>query len=209
MIYPPHLWDAEERIGRLWACDDLDAVFPEAVPKATLPWPRARRIGRGQLHDKVQLAAEMAEALPCIALLDPRTLWASQPYATRAGVEYYLGPTWFRTGLTYADQEQRFNRLPVVERRSDGTDVLLGGHHRSCASLLLGRPVLARCIVHAGRDAPVERVDLRLPSLALGPWSAAVAVDSVAEALAAIEAGTPVSVPTADLARSIEQSLLA
>jgi len=169
---------------------------------------RASRLGRGELHDKVQLAVEMAEPLPCIALLDPRTLWASQPYVTRAGVEHYLGPVWFRTGRTYADQDQAFNRLPVVERRSNGTDVLLGGHHRSCAALLAGRPVLARCVVHPGRDAPVERVDLHLPSLALGSWSEARPASSVDEALESIDAGVPVAVSSAEVASQIEHRLL-
>lgn len=207
MSYPPHLSAATALVGRLWGSTDLAGVFPDAVAKATLPWPRAQRMPGGHLFDRPSLEAELAEPLPAIALLDPRTLWASQPYVTRAGVEYYLGDHWFRTGETYADQHVPFNRLPVVERRADGNDVLLGGHHRSCAALLTGQRVVARCIVHEGRDEPVERVDLRLPSLAVGPWSAARSVDTATTAVDTVRRGERVTVPSTDIADATRLAL--
>jgi hypothetical protein len=207
VTYPPHLSDASALLDRLWGSADLARVFPNAIAKATLPWPRGRRLPGGRLFDRASLDAELAEPLPAIALLDPRTLWASQPYVTRAGVEYYLGSRWFRTGDTYADQHVMFNRLPVVERRADGTDVLLGGHHRSCAALLAGEPVLARCIVHVRREVDVERVALELPSLAIGRWSAAHAAGTVGEAVACIHTGARVRLPTPELAHATRLAL--
>lgn len=207
MTYPAHLHDAERLVQRLWGTGDLSAVFHQSAVKVTLPWPRAGRMPDGHLFDRPSLEAELAEPVPAIALLDPRTLWASQPYVTRAGVEYYLGPRWFRTGETYADRHVAFNRLPVVERRGDGTDVLLGGHHRSCAALLAGQPVLVRCIVHADRDVAIERVDLELPSLAVGAWSAAEPVDSVDHATSSIRSGERVRVADVELAHAIRLTL--
>lgn len=197
--YPPNLQRQAEQITALWSCNDLTRVFPSSHAKVMLPWPRASRLPDKQLYDQHLLHAEFAEPLPAVDLVDPRTLWSSQPAILRAGVEYYLGPAWFRTGTTYADRYKPFNHLPVIERRTDGRDVILGGHHRSCAALLRGEPVLARVVVHPGREHG-ERVDLRLPSLAVGPWSAATTALTSDDAVTAIRYGERVAVPDHDVA---------
>ncbi len=208
MSYPPHLRHHTDRLDALWACDHVAGVFPGGQAKATLPWPKARRLTGGKLCDLDLVNAEFANQHPAIDLVDPRTLWASQPYVLHSGVTYYLGHDWFRTGRTYADQQKPFNRLPVIERRSDGTDVILGGHHRSCAALLLGQPVLARVVVHPGRQ-PGERVDLRLPSLAVGDWSIAESASTAAGAVRCIATGHRVVVATEHAALTTIEALTA
>ena len=55
--------------------------------------------------------------------------------------------------------------------------------------------------------APVERVDLHLPSLACGEWAAAQPFDSEAEAVEAIHCGLRVSTSTPELAAQIKFAL--
>lgn len=199
--YPAHLQHHAERLQSLWATGEPAHIFPGGQARALLPWPGARRLPGGRRFDADLVAGEFAHAQPALALVDPRTLWASQTYVLQGGVLYYLRDRWFRTGQTWADRHKLFNRLPVVERRSDGTDVIVGGHHRSCAALLLGLPVLARIVAHPGRDGG-ERVDLRLPSLAVGPWAAAHAAPNAGAAAHAIASGTRVTVTDDHMARA-------
>ncbi len=76
----------------------------------------------------------------------PRACSAPSLPATRAGVSYYLTGAYERTGTTYADRDKAFNRIPIIYLR-DGRDALvLSGHHRCTAALLLGCPASARVI---------------------------------------------------------------
>lgn len=205
--YPPHLSHVADEIARLHGTENLRRLFANDKALAAVPWPRSPRLRGGHLFDRGAVAEEFGQPLPAIAVLDSETLWASQPSITRAGVEYYLSDTWFRTGVTYADKTSEFNRLPVVEARPGGVNVILNGHHRSCAALLSGRRVLARLVGAGGSE--IERVDLRLPSLAVGPWRNGKRVDSVEAAVKVIETGRAVSVQTEALAKEVEQALSA
>lgn len=204
--YPPHLSHIAEEIRHVRGSRDLARVFSGDKPLAAVPWPRAPRLPGGHLFDRVAVAEEFRHRLPAVALLHPDTLWASQPSVTRPGVEYYATPTWFRSGITYADQSSQFNRLPVVEVRPNDVCVILNGHHRSCAALLSGTHVLAR-LVWLGAATERSRVDLRLPSLAVGDWDDAQPVTSVCAAVDAIHDGVAVTVESDAIADQVIAAL--
>ncbi len=207
-IYPVHLRHVEATLARQRGSGSLESLFPEAVPKATVPWPRAPRLPDRRLFDRVAVEAEFEHQRPAVGFFDPATLWASQPGVTRAGVEYYLGLRWWITGETYADRHSLFNRLPVIEVRPDGKHVILNGHHRSCAALLQDRPVLGRCVVPDGPH-PAERVDLRVPGLVVGPshlGSVAVTVEETVEAIVSHQVAV---VPDDEVASQVIEALQA
>lgn len=201
--YPTHLRHFEASLARVKQSGMLDSLFPEAIAKATVPWPRAPRLPGGFLFDRGAVGVEFEHERPAVAFLDPATLWASQPGVTRAGVEYYLGLRWWVTGETYADKHSVFNRLPVVEVRPDGKHVILNGHHRSSAALLQGRRLLARCVDTAYRP----RVDLRAPGLAVGAWSDAQVADGVEQAKQLLQQGLAVRVAEEGTATAVVAEL--
>ena len=120
----------------------------------------------------------------------------TQPAVTRAGVSYYLTGAYERTGTTYADRDKAFNRIPIIYLR-DGRDALvLSGHHRCTAALLLGCPVLARVI--EGPWGGAAMTVYITPLLLLGAGSLPLPVREVNtadDAVAAIEAGERIRMP--------------
>jgi hypothetical protein len=125
-------------------------LFPLGTPKAGCPFPRAGRLKHRQDYDREAVArAITTEAHPDDFVdIDPRLLLGTQPAITRAGVEHYIQHDYRRAGETFADQDRRGNKHPLVYGRlcPDGTMdyLLLAGHHRATSDLLAGRSVRAR-----------------------------------------------------------------
>jgi hypothetical protein len=125
-------------------------LFPEgSAPKTSVPFPRAGR--RKDVKDyEPEAVTKALSAPPQLEAHDPRTLKASQPSVTRAGVAHYMGPEYERNPeATFADREQAGNRYPIVYHRKQAPGastqerVILSGHHRATAALLKGEPLKA------------------------------------------------------------------
>lgn len=133
------------RLDRAHLAHDLDALFPDGASVTTVPWPathpRLDPVERQLLQDLL-LSPPRAHQFED---LDPRDVTATQPGITRAGVSYYMEDHYRRSGRTYAGPLDIGNKFPVVRKRS-GQLILLGGHHRTAAALLLGRAVRARVV---------------------------------------------------------------
>jgi len=130
-------------MNALWACGDLDEFFKSA-PKVIVPWPSAgrrkteRRIPEAEVEHLVAGPARLHE-------VDPRELFATQPWVLRSHAAYYNTGEWEITGRTSADMHSIANRYPTfIERR--GQLIIATGHHRSLSALIAGRPVLARIV---------------------------------------------------------------
>jgi len=135
----------------LWACGDLDGFF-KGAPKVIVPWPSAgrrkdeRRIPEAEVERLIAGPARLHE-------VDPRVLFATQPWVLRTHAAYYLTGEWELNGRTSADMHSRANRFPtVIERR--GQLIIATGHHRSLAAIIQGRPVPARVV--AAEAQPVS-----------------------------------------------------
>ena len=130
-------------MNAFWACGDLDGFF-KGAPKVIVPWPSA---GRRKDERRVP-EAEVARLIAGPARLhevDPRVLFATQPWVLRTHADYYLTGEWEINGQTSADMHSSANRFPTfVERR--GQLIIATGHHRSLAAIIQGRPVLARVV---------------------------------------------------------------
>jgi hypothetical protein len=134
----------------LWACGELDACF-KGAPRIIVPWPSA---GRRKSEPRVPVAIEnILTGPPRLHEVDPRTLFASQPWVLRSHAAYYLTGEWELTGRTSADMHSSANRYPTFAERR-GQLVIVTGHHRSLAALIEGRPVLARVV--ADEPLPVS-----------------------------------------------------
>jgi hypothetical protein len=131
---------ARQRAWQLFGCRDLDAIF-RGAPKTLLPWPRLPRSKHGP---SAPSAAHVLSEPPALAEVDPRELWATQPWVIRHHAAYYLTGEWERTGRTSADQHAIANRYPLVLADPRGRLTILTGHHRSLAALIEGRPVTVR-----------------------------------------------------------------
>ena len=131
-----------ELLERLWGADDLDALFG-AHSRVVAPWTRAGQSRTQQRFDRDALTALLA-APATLRDVDPRTLFANQPWIVREHVAYYRTGEWERTGRTSADQWVELNRYPVIVEDHRGRSVILAGHHRSAAALLAGRPLRVR-----------------------------------------------------------------
>ena len=84
--------------------------------------------------------------------VDPRQLWASQPWVVRHHAAYYRTGEWERTGRTSADHWVELNQFPVVVERR-GRSIIVAGHHRATAALIDGRPLRVRVAARGGRVA--------------------------------------------------------
>ena len=129
---------AFEGAHRLHGAGDTDALF-KGAPKVPTAWPSAGKTKanpRGYDPNLVQAALKAPEQH--MQAMDPRHLHATQPWVTRAGVEYYQGSEYRETGRTFADMSEAGNRYPVVYRDTQGRNKLLSGHHRATAALLRG-----------------------------------------------------------------------
>jgi hypothetical protein len=135
--------EAYDRVRSLHGAGRIEAVFGEHHLIAEPPWPRAAGNKRRRGYDP-QVVQEVLRRAPVLHEVDPVTLHSTQPRITRAGVDYYLGGQYERTGTTFADMHDAGNRYPVVYERDDGKNLLLSGHHRGTAALLKGEPLRAR-----------------------------------------------------------------
>lgn len=135
---------------RRWGSKDVETVFPGGAPKAVVPMKAASRSKRRESYDKDLVHGTLRAAMTGPEQLkeyDPRTLRATQPMVTRAGVEHYLNTDQFEHhGTTFADQGNIGNRHPFVYEREDGEHLLLSGHHRGVAAILKGQPLRARSV---------------------------------------------------------------
>ena len=184
-----------ELLERLWGADDLDALFG-AHSLVVAPWTRAGQNRKQQRFDRDALTALLA-APATLRDVDPRTLFANQPWIVREHVAYYRTGEWERTGRTSADQWVELNRYPVIVDDHRGRSVILAGHHRSAAALLAGRPLRVRV-------AAVDSRSQITPLLGFDPEVAHAAPGAVA---AAVEAGVPQSVGTLDDAQAVLECL--
>ena len=109
------------------------------------PWPRAGRTKTTPLYDREVVGAFVDEP-PQLVDVDPSSLWCTQPWVLRSHVRHYLSGVWERTGRTSADMHVRANRYPLLYTDAKDRTIILAGHHRSLAAILLGRPVRARLV---------------------------------------------------------------
>ena len=141
-VYPQNLDEARgtkhELVHRLHGSGNTDALF-KGAPKTVAPWPSAGRTKanpRGYDPNLVQAALKAPEHH--MTEMDPRHLHATQPWVTKAGVDYYMTSEYHETGKTFADQGDAGNRYPVVYQDTQGRNRLLSGHHRATAALHMG-----------------------------------------------------------------------
>ncbi|MCD9624231.1 hypothetical protein [Rhabdothermincola salaria] len=189
-------------IDRLWGAGDIDAVFGHH-DRTVVPWPTAPRKKHDPRVDP-DLVHRVLAGPPTLADIDPRDLYASQPWVVRQHVAYYLTGRWERTGTTSADVWSAFNRYPVVHIDAQGRHILFGGHHRSMAALLEGRPLRAR-VRRLSPDQPLAV----LPHLLVGSTTPFLALHTADHrtAAAAVSAGSTVLVPTVTTARRVLRAL--
>lgn len=110
------------------------------------PFPSAGRRKDEKLYD-ANLVGEAVRGPSVLRKIDPRTLVSVQPGITRAGVAYYMGNKYARTGKTFADQGMPANAYPLVYvRKGRGDNLLIMGNHRATAALLKGELLLARVV---------------------------------------------------------------
>lgn len=161
-------------MDRLWGCGDIDVVFHRA-DRVLLPWARAsRRRGPTGIEQATQLrtaARDIVARPPRLMEVDPRHLRATQPWALRHHVSYYLTGAWERTGITSADRDSEANRYPTITLSAER--VIHTGHHRALAALIQGRALLARTTT----DDPRWAVAVT-PSLHVGPMTPLPAVSA-------------------------------
>jgi len=155
--------EQEYRSGGLWGCGDLEAFF-KGAPQVNVPWPSA-----GRRKSEPRIPASEVKALVAgsarLHEVDPRTLFATQPWVLRAHTDCYSTGEWEVSGRTSADMHSFANRYPTfVERR--GQLIIATGHHRSLVALIEGRPVLARI---ASSDAQPVAITPHLAIVAIEP----------------------------------------
>ena len=132
-----------EAMSALWGCGDLAVCFAGA-PKVIVPWPSAGRRKTERRIPEVEVGGLIAGPAR-LHEIDPRVLFATQPWVVQEHAAYYLTGEWEITGRTSADMHSWANRYPtLVERR--GQLLIATGHHRSLAAIIQGRPVLARVV---------------------------------------------------------------
>ena len=154
-LSPEQLDPARKHLHELWGAG-ADKLVGQAVTVPT-PWPSA---GRSKVHRDYdpEIVKTLLERAPeGLEDVDPRSLSASQPGITAAGVRHYASGVYEQTGELYADHGNAGNIYPVVYQRSrSGTDavesIILSGHHRAAAALVSGRPL--RALVARGGWGP-------------------------------------------------------
>lgn len=132
----------------------LDAMFPGQTPTAIVPFPSASQRKGKRLYNQEAVTAELnLPGRTRTVDIDPRILSGSQPGVTRAGVEYYTGGEYERSGRTFAEQHNVGNQFPfVVSKRRpvvheggpSHEHVIISGHHRASAALLRGERLRTR-----------------------------------------------------------------
>jgi hypothetical protein len=126
-----------EKLNRLYGKNDVKALFGDS-PKTVTPFPMAG--GRKDVHDvehdkvkEVMLHPEKHQMVD----FDPRTLTATQPEVTRAGVSHYMSGS----KELYADKGNAGNQRSMVYSRTANNrtqHLILSGTHRATTALLQG-----------------------------------------------------------------------
>ncbi len=173
--------------------------------RRVVPWRSAPQ-AKGQPIVERDDVARLVAGPPALADLGPRAMFATQTYCVASHVAYYLTPEWARTGRTSADPGVATNRYPLVWIDGDGRQILLGGHHRSLAAVIEGRPVRCRVLRHGDEPLAV------LPLLLAGPMSTtatlgATSTDDSDQAAALVAAVRTVLVPDLAVARRVLERL--
>lgn len=127
------------KADRLHGVGHHDALF-KGNPLGMVPLPQAPRRKDRHLYDKEKVRSLIGSKDAPTKDYDVRTLHATQPHVTRAGVKHYMEKG--EEGGTYA--RGGGNAKPTVYEREDGVNILLSGHHRAVAALLKGKPLNAR-----------------------------------------------------------------
>lgn len=144
----PRLWVST---NRLWNTGEkgMSSLFDSesgTAPSTVVPFPKqARTSNRLAYFNKEAINQGVSERY--LAEIDPRSLMSGQPSITRAGMEYYMGDEYEKTGRTYADHGAG-NVHPVIYESTHPhfgwpERTILSGHHRATAALLRGSPLLA------------------------------------------------------------------
>lgn len=190
-------------VERLWGVRNPDVLF-NGAPLALVPWPRANRHKRRPLIEP-HVVADLVDGPAKIADVDPRALLANQSHVVAHHVRYLTG-RWERTGIPAADRDSVANRYPLVVTDDSGRQVILGGHHRAVAALLLGRSLRARTFPAPPADAVAV-----LPRLLVGRAAAVPAVHlcdrHVEIAASLIRSGQTVLVESVEVSKAIQRRL--
>lgn len=192
------------RADLVWGCGDVDDVF-HGGDRTGVPWRRLARRRRSteELAAEQHTLRAFTARPPGLTQLDPRTLFASQPWVIRHHAGYYRTGQWERTGATSADMGSAFNRYPVVVIDAEGRHIIRAGHHRSLAALIAGRSVLARVLDLRGIGEPRDfGVSPAGPVTVVTPSLSVTSVDGHAVARAGI--GDPVGEFGAETASALE-----
>lgn len=136
------LTEGHQTAVHLFGCGDLDRLFGHH-PQVIAPWPRAPRSKARPAFDR-EAIGRLLRASVDLEGVDPRELWASQPWVLRRHADHYLTQTWERTGRTSADAHVELNRFPVIFVDHRQRSVIIAGHHRATAALVEGRPLMVR-----------------------------------------------------------------
>lgn len=182
----------------------MDAVFRGGVPRVPCPWPRLGATRTRPAPSRL-VTAEMVQREVRLVEVDPRILWCSQGWVVLEHARYYTTGRWERTGVTSADRHVVANRFPLVVRDDRDRFVIVAGHHRSLAALVMGRRLLCR-LMPDGTDSAVALT----PHLLVGAATAlsAVRCDTAMEACAIVGSGRRALVPTADIGRAAHRALI-
>lgn len=197
----------------------VEALFPDGEDGPLLrpvPWDRAARLKHLEPWNP-ELVAGVLSAPPVLVEIDPVDLHAGQPSIIGPAVRHYAQGVYERTGQTYEPGSRIGNRFPLIYCREAAPGgrpaaqkLILAGHHRSAVALALGRPVRAIVVegpwgpARVGSGEPVTRTNSATPSgaaaltplLFLGSTLGLdhVVLNSVTDAVAAVEAGATVLV---------------
>lgn len=118
----------------------MEAMFPaQGAPAIPAPFPSVGKNKTYQAFDQDIVNAAVARGET--TMIDPRTLWATQPKVTEDGVRHYMN-----SDELYADAAQAGNKYPVIYRRNEGNrtrNLILSGTHRSAAALAKGEQLEA------------------------------------------------------------------
>lgn len=192
----------------MWNQGHLDAIFHRA-DRVTVPWPRypkRRPTTTGTLVATNEILQQFLRFPPVLSTVDPRELFASQPWVIRHHAAHYLTGIWERTGSTAADMGRLANRYPLITIDECGDACIQAGHHRGVAALINGRPLQARVLDLRNPPDQASAVVAVLPSLTLKPTDGPDA-EPLHQAARLVRSGQQVAVASVTSAETILTAL--